>query len=52
MLTTPGNWRQVLRVGTTAVIKPRTGAGSAGHKQNMRDVEMSLVDQPPPYSPQ
>jgi solute carrier family 6 GABA transporter-like protein 1 len=52
MLTTPGTWREVLRIGTTAVIIPRTGASSAERDRHSKDVEMSLIDQPPPYSPQ
>jgi len=59
MVTTPGIWRQVLKIGTTAVIKPRADAMIAKDNPKLNDVELSLVDhkskdneeeQPPPYS--
>ena len=56
MITTPGTWRQVLKIGTTAVIKPRADAiiAEAAANPKVKDIEMSLVDhkddQPPPYS--
>ena len=58
MVTTPGTWRQVLKVGTTAVIKPRAGAKTAKENSKPSDVEKTFVDhkskyneeQPPPYN--
>jgi len=61
LVTTPGTWRQRIRLGTTAVIKPRADALIAEAKDNPKllDVEMSFLDQkpnengaekPPPYS--
>ena len=63
MITTPGTWRERVKIGTTAVIKPRADAiiAQAAENQKLNDVEMSLVDhkskenvddQPPPYSSQ
>ena len=61
MVTTPGTWREVLKIGTTAVIKPRADAiiAEARDNQKLSDVELSLVghksqdnveERPPPYS--